>query len=455
VLFSPLLFASPILAQAPAPTPTPQEIVVPRQVRPLPGQLDDTLQFNSNSPELVGSEGILLSTFPPAGKQHPAAHLDVALAGRFDVFAHHVFRAVSPDNLTSLYLGIVLHNPGTQPVTVQVTSAASYLSQPDAPFIALPGWVENADGSVFAGPGSRAMSDVLRGRRSDAFPDRLVIPPGEYRLLLNAPIPVATLDPPLNGRSTLARLRSDGPVYAASLALFARRDANGEEQAPTLADWVNLLETGDVATPRDRPPSPPGEPGAVIYGRVAGVARGSRWAARITDEPDGPHLSIPPAGMGISYPLSSLVAGRLGTGQIQTAPLIVRYDDTAYAAHGNYAVEYDLALPLHNPTDRLQRVAIALQTPIKEDTLSQNGLRFFDPLPTQTFFRGTVRVRYFDSRGLNRTRYVHLVQRRGDRSAPLAVLDLPPGGRRLARVTFLYPPDATPPQVLTLQTLSD
>jgi len=236
VLFSPLLFASPILAQGPAPAPTPQEIVVPRQVRPLPGQLDDTLQFNSNSPELVGSEGILLSTFPPAGKQHPAAHLDVALAGRFDVFAHHVFRAVSPDNLTSLYLGIVLHNPGPQPVTVQVTSAASYLSQPDAPFIALPGWMENADGSVFAGPGSRAMSDVLRGRRSDAFPDRLVIPPGEYRLLLNAPIPVATLDPPLNGRSTLARLRSNGPVYAASLALFARRDANGEEQAPTLED---------------------------------------------------------------------------------------------------------------------------------------------------------------------------------------------------------------------------
>ncbi|RMF67456.1 MAG: DUF3370 domain-containing protein, partial [Cyanobacteria bacterium J069] len=293
------------------------------------------------------------------------------------------------------------------------------------------------------------------GRRGAAFPDRLVMPPGSYRLLLNAPIPVATLDPPLNGRSTLARLRSDGAVYAASLALFARRDAEGVEQAPPLEDWVNLLETGDLATPRDRIPTPPGEPGSVIYGRVAGVAQGSRWATRITDEPDGPHLSIPPAGSGLSYPLSSLVAGRLGSGQVQTAPLVERYADTAYAAHGNYGVEYDLALPLHNPTPQSQRVAIALETPIKEDTLSQAGLRFFDPLPPQTFFRGTVRVRYPDSRGLTRTRYVHLVQRRGDRSAPLALLELPPGSRRLVRVTFLYPPDATPPQVLTLQTLSN
>jgi hypothetical protein len=84
----------------------------PQEVRPLPGGLDTVPVFNSNSPELVLEPGILLSTFPLAGMAHPDAHLDYALSGRFDIFAHHVARAPQPDDLTSLYLGIVVHNPG-------------------------------------------------------------------------------------------------------------------------------------------------------------------------------------------------------------------------------------------------------------------------------------------------------------------------------------------------------
>ncbi len=36
---------------------------------------------------------------------------------------------------------------------------------------------------------------------------------------------------------------------------------------------------------------------------------------------------------------------------------------------------------------------------------------------------------------------------------PLAQLKISPGQRRLVDVDFLYPPDATPPQMLTIQTL--
>jgi len=443
----------PFFPLAQVPTPPPQEIVQPQQVRPLPGELDRVLMFNSNSPELVGAEGILLSTFPATGKQHPAAHLDVPFSGLFEVFAHHVFRALAPDNLTSMYLGIILYNPGDRPVQVNVRSAASYLSQPDAPFIQLPPVVENPDGTVYAGPGSRVMDDVLRDRRSPDFPARLTIPPGGYQMLMNLPIPVATLDPPLNGRSTLVRLRSQGTVYAASLALLAQKNPDGSDRPPTLTEWVNLLETGDLVSPRDRAPSVPGAPGQVVYGRVAGVASGSRWDVRVSDRPGALDLTIPSAGDAISYPVSSLSAGRLGSEQVQSAALLARYPDTAYQAHGNYGVEYDLSIPLHNPTNAPQQVSVALQTPIKQDTLSQNGLRFFATAQPQTFFRGTVRVRYFDDQGIPRTRYVHLVQRRGQQGEPLALLTLPAGGRRLVRVTLLYPPDATPPQVLTVRTL--
>lgn len=428
---------------------------MPQTVRPLPGGLDQVPVFNSNSPELVGTEGILLSTFPAEGKQHANAHLNFAFNGRFDLFAHHVFRALAPDNLTSMYLGVIVHNPGSQPVTLDILQAASYLSQPDAPFIALPPVVENPLGTVYAGPGSRVTSDVLRGQRDPGFPAQITIPPGESRMLVNLPIPVATLDPPLNGRSTLMRLRSTGPVYLASLALLARRDAAGAEVAPTLAEWQTLLQTGDLATPRDKTPTPPEQTtGPVIYGRVAGVAIGSRWQAQVTDA-NQPDLAIPAPGNAFSYGLSTLLRGRLGTNQNQTARMQVRYPDTAYEAHGNYGIQYDLTLPLHNPSNQTRTVTVALQTPIKEDTLSQNGLRFFDPLPTQTFFRGTVRIRYTDDRGLPQTRYVHLVQKRGQQGEPLATLEMPSGDRRLIEFSFLYPPDSTPPQVLTISTLAD
>jgi hypothetical protein len=448
------------LAQA-TPAPPPKEFAVPQEMRLLPGKLDTVLVFNSNSPELVQNEGILLSTFPPQGKGTPSAHLNLPLRGRFDVFAHHIAKAKTPEDLRTLYLGILLHNPGATPVTVDILQAASYLSQPDAPFIDLPPYVENPLGAVFAGPGSRAMSDVLRGKRQEEFPAQLVIPAGQSRILLNLPIPVRTLEPPINGRSTLMRLRSSGAVYAASLAMFAPTDAENQERAPTLEEWQTLLQTGGLAGPRDRTPTPPDQKtGQIIYGRVAGVAQGSRWLAQVIDPNrvgsqtlQNWFLSIPQPGQAFSYGLSTLVSGTLGTGQVQTAPMRVRYPDTAYQAHGNYAIEYNLTLPLQNTTDQAQTVAIAIETPLKFDRPAPE-LRFFQPLPRQVFFRGTVRLRYNDDQGLPQTRYVHLVQRRGQQGEPLVLLRMEKGDRRLVQVDLLYPPDSTPPQILTVKTLS-
>ncbi len=143
------------------PPPQPEEVVQQQEVRPLPGQLDNVPVFNSNSPELVLKEGILLSTFPSDGKKVPQAHLNFPFKGRFDIFAHHIARAEPPDNLRTLYLGIILHNPTKQSVKVNVLQGASYLSQPDAPFIELPSIIENPLGTVFAGPGDRVMTDIL------------------------------------------------------------------------------------------------------------------------------------------------------------------------------------------------------------------------------------------------------------------------------------------------------
>lgn len=447
----PFLLIFPI-AQTTPPLPQQQEVVQQQQVRSLPGQLDNVPVFNSNSPELVLKEGILLSTFPSYGKKVPQAHLNFPFKGRFDIFAHHIARAEPPDNLRTLYLGIILHNPTKNTVRVNVLRGASYLSQPDAPFIELPSLVENPLGTVFAGPGDRVMADVLRGLRQPILPEQIIIPPGESQMLLNQPIPVKDLTPPLNGRSTLIHLQSSGTVYAASLAMYAPINADGSEREPSLQEWQNFLNNADLAGPRDKTPTPENSATSIIYGRVAGVAQGSVWKALLVDRPQAKYLTIPQPGQAFSYALSTVPGGSLGTNQVQSAPMLVRYPDTAYRAHGNYGIQYNLKLPLYNNTQSRRIVTISMQTPLKEEKLVNQGLRFLTTPGPQVLFRGTVQVRYKDEQGKPQVKLVHLVQKRGQIGEALAVLNLKPGDRSQVEVDFLYPPDATPPQVLTVTT---
>ncbi|HBE52683.1 MAG TPA: hypothetical protein DDW76_28920 [Cyanobacteria bacterium UBA11369] len=431
---------------------SPEIIVQPGEVRPLPGKLDAVPMFNSNSPEWLRTEGILLSTFPPSGKAVPQAHLNFPFSGRFDIFAHH--QTINPKDLQTYYLGIILHNPGSQSVTVQVLQAATSLTQ-DAPYIVLPNYVENPDNTVYAGPGDRISLDILQNKRQTDFPSRLIIPPGQYRMLLNHPMPVRNAAKYLNGRSTLMRLQSNGKIYAASLAAFAKKNTDETERAPTLQEWISLLNTASLALPRDKTPTPPEQIGGqLIYGRVAGVAQGSVWKALLSDSTNSNNLTIPQPGKAISYGINTLRGGRLGTNQIQTAPMLVRYPDTAYEAHGNYAIEYNITLPLYNPTNQPQTVTLTLETPLKEDQLSQGGLRFRKPSLDFPFFRGSVRLRYTSDKGQINTRYVHLWHRTGQVLEPLETLVILPQTQRSVQLDFIYPPDSTPPHVLTIRTLT-
>jgi Protein of unknown function (DUF3370) len=423
----------------------------PAQVRPLPGQLDEVPMFNSNSPEWVKTPGVLLSTFAPEGRTVPTAHLNYAFNGPFTLFTHHF--SINPKDLRTLYLGVLVHNPGRSPVTLSIPAAASYLLNPDAPFATKPQLLENPTGTIFSGPGIRAVDSVLRGQRQPDFPATMVIPAGGDRLLLNHPIPVKGLDRNLNGRSTFMRLNSSGPVYVADLAMYAPQMKDGKERSPTLAEWQTLLNTSGLAGPRDKTPTPPNQPGNLIYGRVAGVQKGSGWKATLTD-PGQTVLKLLPAGQTIAYPISTLRGGRFGTGQTQAAPLITRYPDTAYESHGNYCVYYDLTLPLRNETAMPQTVTVTLATPVKADLLNPQGLRF-QANPKFPFFRGTVRLRYGGSGDRPITRYVHLWQRTGEQVQPLLTLNLSPKTTQTVKLDFLYPPDSTPPQVLKITTLTN
>jgi hypothetical protein len=184
---------------------------------------------------------------------------------------------------------------------------------------------------------------------------------------------------------------------------------------------------------------------------VAGIAKGAQWRALLKDPNQAANrLSIPNPGKAFSYVISSVERGTFGTGQIQSAPILARYPDTAYAAHGNYGVQYSLALPLYNPTKDCQFVKISLQTPLKND--EKGGLKFHNPPGKQVFYRGTVRLQYVDATNKTVTRFVHLVQQRGQQGEPLVELEIEPKKQKSVQIDLIYPPDATPPQVLTIST---
>jgi hypothetical protein len=442
----PLLLLATTPTTTPAPAPAPAPIQRPQTVAPLPGGLDQVLVVNDNNPELISAPGILLSTFPGQGRSQPEAHLNLPLNGRFDLFSHHVFAGKADQLNSTLWLAVLAQPRGPQPVTLQLLAGSTALSQatdriqPQAPFLPLPDLMPQ-DGATYAGPGSRVATELLGRQRSPLLPERWSLPPGQPTTLLVLPLPVRGLDPLLNGRNLQLRLQSSGPVSLATLAAFGEGD-----QPPPPERWAALLDGGLSA--KEHTPTPRGSSGKLVYSRVSGVQVGSTWRATLTD-PGKPYLSADRAP--ISWPIASLERGSLGTRQVQTAELKAFYPGTAWAAHGNYGVEYDLTLPLRNTGAQPLQLQLALESPIKGDQ-PVGGLRFKAKPGPAVMFRGTVEVSGLDGSDGKATgrQGFHLVQRVGQQGPALGTVSLAPGGSRSLRVRLIYPADATPPQVLSL-----
>jgi len=440
----------PLMAQAlPASSAAATTVLRPQQVAPLPGGLDPVLMVNDNNPELILEPGILLSTFEGKGRPFPEAHLNLPLNGRFDLFSHHVYAGTAQTLESTLWLAVVAMPRQAAPVQLRLVSGATSLSQAtspgqaSAPFLPLPRLLPQ-DGSTYAGPGDRVTTELLSQQTSPQLPQRWSLPAGQLTPLLVLPIPVKGLSPLLNGINLQLRLESSGPISLATLASV------GGDEPPAPEVWQALLN--GPPSPKELTATPRGASGPFAYSRVSGVQIGSLWRGQITD-PGKPFLSVSLAP--ISWPISSLVRGSHGTGQVQTAELKASYPGTAWAAHGNYGVEYDLRLPLRNDTGRPVSLQLALESPLKGDKLL-GGLKFRQGPGGSIWFRGSVEVAGLDgpeAKPLGREGF-HLVLRSGQEGPSLGTVTLAPGGQRQLRLRLIYPADATPPQVLSLLPLA-
>ncbi|MFN8671181.1 MAG: DUF3370 domain-containing protein [Candidatus Sericytochromatia bacterium] len=443
-----LLCSSCFFASAEDKKIEPKKFNLPYKTYPLQGKLTKNLVFNSNSPEIVKTEGILLSTFSSEGKENKNAHLEQEFEGEFDIFTHHIAVERKKGDLTTLYQGILLGNPTNKLIRVKILASASYLSQPDAPFVKLDNFIENNDGRFFAGPGDRVSQDILREK--NFLEKEIRLQPNEIILLKELPIPIKTLLAPyINGRTTLIKLKSSGPVNIADLALY-EKEMFFFSTKPTLQDWINILNKGNLSEQRDKIPSPldkPLEKGKpFIYGRVSGVAEGNKWIGKIVNDND--KLLIPEKGNGFSFVLNTVYNNTFGTNQVQSGEMKKRYDDTAYQSHSNYGVTYEVEIPLYNNTNENKTVSLSFDSPIRlPEKKEQKELSFFEEPPERICFRGEIKLE-FD----NNEKYIHLVQRFGQKGISLQDFVLKPNEVKNVKVSYVYPADATPPHVLTVST---
>jgi hypothetical protein len=431
-----------------------EKFTLPYKTYALTGKLNSNYVFNSNSPEIVKTEGVLLSSFSSEGKKYPNAHLNKTFEGEFDLFTHHIAVEREKGDLTTLYQGILIKNPSDKTIRIKVISSASYLSQPDALFKKLDDFIENDDGSVYAGPGDRVSQEILRGKHTFPIEKEIKIAPNEYFVLMSKPIPILPLVPPINGITSLFKLKSSDPVYIADLALY-EKGFMFFKSAPTKQDWINILENGNLSEKRDKVPSPIGKPlekgQPFIYGRVAGFAQGSEWNSTITNDLD--KFNIPESNQGVSYVLNTLAMNTLGTNQNQSAIMEKRYDDTAYQTHANYGVTYKIDIPLFNPNNEEKNVNISFDSPIRlPENKEQKELSFFVTPPEKINFRGEFKLNYNNDAGKFVSKYIHIVQRFGQKGNNLLSLKLKPNEKRNVSISYIYPADATPPHVLSIST---
>ena len=431
----------PMAPVAPAAAPAAADLrAAASPVRPLPGGLDGRLVVNSNHPEIVRGPGIALSTLPWSG----AAHQDVMLDGPFEVFAHHQNRSQR-----SLYQAVVLHNPGPEPVRVAIGPSASYVTR-DAPYRDTAADIaDDPHGRLTSGPGDFVATALLRGERAIAA-EAVTLAPGETRLLHTKELFAG------NEATSQFTFDASGPVAAAVVI---------EDAPPTDAAVAARLRAGQRVAPNpgDLAPTPPGAPGGKMYGRVAGVQQGARWVADLGDA--GGAIVLPPGDFSRGWVLNAKEKHTVGTDQVQTAPVLTRYPDAAYAAHGNYGLEYDLTIPVRNPTAEPRQVSLAFDTPPTPGAPPPpppppfwlgwlaSALPFLKLLPgdgqVSRAFRGTVAIETTRGDGRVTTRLVHVSQRLGQKgSRPLHTLTLAPGEAAAMRVRLRYPANATAPHVL-------
>ena len=387
-----------------------------QSARPLNGTFNNVPVLHSNQPEEVEGPGILINTAPGYGyaaeNGQRLSNAEFTFNGDFGIHLHHKYFPPYRGSIragqrrTELTIGLILINPGYQPVTLRFESGAVRNSF-EAPYLG------NAKIGVRplgprpwnTGPGDATAVQMLRGQLDRRLQDEVVIPPRSRMVLFSTEVPA------LGIANALLKGRSNGPFQ---MAVVAAANPNSD------ADMLAVLDQGRLAPGRVYLNRITDINNRRVFSRVGGVALGDMYQASISHDlsTQGP----------LHVPLTSTNRHNFGTGEIQVNPLASRMLDSSLDNVGTYGVRFDVDLDLrgNGPYE------LVLSHP------SPTGGKNF------TAFRGSLQVR--TAEGLQE---MHVGMRSGQ-SLPLTTLNLKPGVSNPVRVSLVYPADATPGHLLSV-----
>ncbi|MCP9774548.1 DUF3370 family protein [Cyanobium sp. WAJ14-Wanaka] len=387
-----------------------------QRAQPLNGSFNKVPVLHSNQPEEVEGPGILISTSPGSSyaAEGGAALTNSAYTfnGEFGIHLHHKYfpsenKRFSGDRRSELTLGMILINPGYEPVHIRFQSGAVRNSF-EAPYLAnnLMGVKPLGIRPWNTGPGDATATQMLRGKLDSNLSEEITIP-GRSRIVL-----FKTELPSLGIANALLKGRSDGPFQ---MAVVAAKNPGSDY------DIVAVLDEGMLAPGRVYLNRVNDIKNKLVFSRVGGVAIGDLYQASLSHnlETQGP----------LHVPFTSTDRTNFGTKEIQVNQLASRMIDSSLNNVGTYGVRFEVTLNLTGSGP----YELVLSHPV-----------VYGKSKPIVAFRGSIQIETDEG-----DEDIHVGLKSGE-SLPLKSLYLRANQVNRIKVVMVYPADATPGHLLSV-----
>ncbi|KAA2236707.1 DUF3370 family protein [Salinarimonas soli] len=416
--------------QAPVSAEMLQRVDLPSSAGMVGGPKPGTYVVHSNRPEIV--------TSVPAGGAVLFSSRDTANG------CNHAFKPgetvnfmISNQNLTGTPLNrtIAVRNEGTEPMILK-TNYYSSVGTGEARYTTVGNdgsprqnyETVRRGGGAMDGPGMAATGNALAGKSE--LPREIVVPPGKTVILANDAFPVKN-EVMTQGSFTVTQPPGMTGNAKASFDIVLTQGA------ATPAKVDSLVTSGPMVPVSEKEPVPTSrqqiENGQFgNYGRVNGITDAGVFKLNMANNSEGNLFLLPENGEASSqrFVWNTKYTAR-GGAPLDTPFMVAQAAGSAPMPHGNYGAEFDMTLPLHNPSSVPQKVQVFMGSGNTGDSAA---------------FRGNMNVTITNPDGTTRKETLSIMQRPNTTgTTPLAEVTVPPGGRANITLDTIYPANTTPP----------
>jgi hypothetical protein len=414
-----------------------QRVDLPSSAGMVGGPIPGTYVVHSNRPEII--------TSVPAGGAVLFSSRNTANG------CNHTFKPgetvnlmVSNQNQTGAPLNrtIAVRNEGTEPMILK-TNYYSSVGTGEAPYRTVVNdgsprqnfeTVRRGGGGI-DGPGMAATANAMNGKSE--LPREIVVPPGQTVILANDAFPVKN-EVMTQGSFTISQPPGMTGDARASIDIVLTQGA------ATPAKVDSLVNSGPMVPVSDKEPVPTSreqiENGQFAkYGRVNGITDAGVFKLNMANNSEGNLYLLPENGEASSqtFMWNTKYTAR-GGAPLDTPFVVAGAAGSAPMAHGNYGAEFDMTLPLHNPSTVPQKVQVFMGSGSTGDSAA---------------FRGNMNVTITHADGTTTKETLSIMQRPSTTGTnALAEVTVPPGGRVNVTLETIYPANTTPPHTMVVKT---